>query len=175
MKTHPLKILAIDPAYHLTGIYFDKTFFSIENKCSIEDEDFFLYQFGRILREIVDKNKIFLGVEYTYVPHFKAMSPINRVIGAILSSLHKRLDGWSEIDMNSIYSFFKAKKGDKFTLREKIEPEIRKDLGDGVYFIEYIIKKPKVESNERIEDVEVLVQDCVDAYAIFLYIKEKFK
>lgn len=186
-----LNLIAIDPSYRRTGAYLVQfkdnipiriNAYLIENKCSQDNEDRFLYSMCKSIKDILGNDKYHMLIEYTFVPRIKPMMLINRVIGAILGTLHEKLLGWQEISMVSIYSKHglnrKGIKSDerKKVLRQKLLKSIVTD-SYGLIFLDKITIMDHA-STLYVEKVtpEQLPQDCIDAYALIDYIlKEEVK
>lgn len=123
-----------------------------------------------------NNNKFFF--EYTYVPRFKSSHILNRNIGMMLSVLSDYVDEIFEVSMMKLYSFFKIPrtKDSKQELRTKILKQMKKTAFK-VYELNINKKKKKciLEQEEKTITPELLIQDCIDAYALWLYAKDFVK
>lgn len=176
-----MNIIGIDPSYRRIGIYKLKThpmqksivlengFYYIINKCPANYEDRFLYELSNILKKILDEKENFVVIEYTFVPYLKPMSLINRTIGGILATCHPYLDGWLEIDMNTIYRHFNIKRKKEF-LRSRVLELIPTERNDNVFLSVYEIDEKNTKLKTGFVHKNELNQDCIDAFALVFYI-----
>jgi len=173
-----VKILTVDPSYKKTGMclyeYGSKLneFLSLQcilfiNEFDTSYEDKFLYKFSFYLKKIINDD-IHLFLEYTPIPRFKSMVAINRVIGVIYASLHPFIISYREIDMNTIYSFFKIhnRKVKKYELHKILLETLPETI-----FLKTINLTKETITAEKIKK-EKLPEDCLDAYAILRYLIE---
>lgn len=172
-------LITFDPSYRNVAFYIQERdlFYLIRNELNEDEEDTFLWKLKNILdgiRKDIDK-PVFIAIEYTNVPYIKPMSKINRVIGVILASMSP-LDGWCEINMNEVYRHFGIKARDehkKKKLKDRIK-EIKDCFPTHIFQIKRL-KDGKNVVSYKYENTKNPEQDCIDAYAIFLYIRDKFK
>lgn len=170
-------IIAIDPSYRKIGMFIEnKGFYLINNNLKTSDEDIWLYKLSYILKGLENYKDKFLVLEYTNVPYIKPMAQINRVVGAIISSLSP-LSGYWEVNMNDVYRYFNIRprsKNKKNLLRKEVSKYINEFLVAEFNVVYSGASKTIIRVNNKKLSIDDVEQDCIDAYALFLY-AQKFK